>query len=243
MTMESLREIYKAKEAAHGLEPLVNPTQWANVGSAIFVQGSGVRIKTIDGREFIDASSCGFCDIVGYGNQEVAEAAKAQMVKLMDSISFGGSAAIPKIELSSKLAELTPGVERFFFENSGSDAVEATMKAARWYWRQKGRDKYKIISRERGYHGATFGAMSATHVDDINNRDFEPMVPGFLYIPCPYCYRCPLGKDYPSCDIACAIVLEETIQKEGADTVAAFIAEPIIGGAGFIVPPRNTGQK
>lgn len=237
MVNNNNKEIYRSQEITYGLEPMVVPSEWTKSGSAIFVEGSGARIRTIDGKEYIDASACGMCDVVGYGNQEVAEAGKAQMVKLMHCLSFGGSATVPKIELAQKLAERTPGIKRFFFENSGSDAVEATIKAARWYWRQKGRDKYKIICRDRSYHGATFGAMAATRLPDMNNRDFEPLVPGFIEIPCPYCYQCPLEQSYPICDIACAQALEDKIKKEGEDTIAAFIAESLIGAGGFIVPP------
>ena len=233
------RSIDKYKEwmCAHEFQGQVDPTGWAKVGGLINVEASGIMVKDIDGNESIDMTSCGLCDAVGYGNKEVAEAAKAQMIKLNNTLGFGGVTNIPRIELGRKLAELSPGISRFIFENSGSDAVETAIKTARWYWRQQGKDKYKIIFRDPEYHGATYGTMSATSVADINNEDFGPFVPGFVKFPCAYCYRCPWGKSYPGCDIDCAQALEETIEKEREDTVAAFIAEPVIGGAGFIVPP------
>lgn len=230
-------EKYKEWMSAHEFQGQVDPTGWAKAGGLIDVEASGIRIKDIDGNEYIDMTSCGLCDAVGYGNEEVAEAAKAQMIKLNNAMGFGGVTNIPRIELVRKLAELSPGISRFIFENSGSDAVETAIKTARWYWRQQGKDKYKIIFRDREYHGATYGTMSATSVIDINNEDFGPFVPGFVKFPCAYCYRCPWGKSYPDCDIDCAQALEETIEKEGEDTVAAFIAEPVLGGSGFIVPP------
>ncbi len=221
---------------------MVVPDQWAESGSIIYVEGSGIRIRDIDGKEYLDGSSSGLCNVVGYGNKEVAEAASAQMVKLANTVSFGGVSSMPRIELSRKLAEVTPGLRRFIFENSGSDAVECTFKIARWYWRQKGRDKYKIICRDRSYHGATYAAMTATHAG-LDNSDFAPFAPGFISIPTPYCYRCSLDESYPSCEIACAQALERTIEREGEDTVAAFIAEPVVGSEGFIPPPPEYWSK
>ena len=243
MLDKSSVEKYKEWMCAHEFQGQVDPTGWAKVGGLINVEASGIMVKDIDGNESIDMSSCGLCDAVGYGNKEVAEAAKAQMIKLNNTLGFGGVTNIPRIELGRKLAELSPGISRFIFENSGSDAVETAIKTARWYWRQQGKDKYKIISRDREYHGATYGTMSATSVIDINNEDFGPFVPGFVKFPCTYCYRCPWGKSYPGCDIDCAQALEETIEKEGEGTVAAFIAEPAIGGGGFIMPPPEYWPK
>lgn len=237
MVDKELAKKYKEWMLKHEFQGQVDPMGWSKVGGLIYVEASGLRLKDIDGNEYLDMTSCGLCDAVGYGNEEVAEAAKAQMLKLNNTLGFGGVTNIPRIELGRKLAELSPGISRFIFENSGSDAVETAIKLARWYWRQQGKDKYKIIYRDREYHGATYAGMSATGVIDINNEDFGPLVPGFVKFPCPYCYRCPWDKSYPGCKLECAQALEETIEKEGEDTVAAFIAEPIIGGAGFILPP------
>ncbi len=242
MAKVSGRDTYKAQELAHGLEAVVVPDQWVESGSTIYVEGSGIRVRDIDGKEYLDASSCGLCNVVGYGNKEVAEAASAQMMKLSNTVSFGGVSSIPRIKLAHRLAEVTPGLRRFIFENSGSDAVECTFKIARWYWRQKGRDKYKIICRDRSYHGATYAAMAATHAG-LDNSDFAPFAPGFISIPTPSCYRCSLHRSYPSCEIACAQALEQTIEREGEDTVAAFIGEPAVGSEGFIPPPPEYWPK
>ena len=131
MSKVSLSSPYKDLELAHGVEAVIVPDQWVESGSIIYVEGSGIKVRGIDGKEYLDASSCGLCNVVGYGNWEVADAAWDQMIKLNNSRSFGGIANLPKIKLASKFAEVTPGLQRFIFENSGSDAVESTFKIAR----------------------------------------------------------------------------------------------------------------
>jgi adenosylmethionine-8-amino-7-oxononanoate aminotransferase len=126
------------------------------------------------------------------------------------------------------------------FSNSGSEANEVAFKIARQYHAQTG-DKasgwrYKIISRYRGYHGNTMGALSATAQAERRSK-FEPLVPGFLHVPPPYCYRCPFGKTYGSCNIECATSIENTVLHEGPQSVAAIIVEPVISGGGVIMPP------
>ncbi|UCG82444.1 MAG: aspartate aminotransferase family protein, partial [Dehalococcoidia bacterium] len=242
MAKVSLSSTYREQELAHVVEAVVVPDQWAESASIIYTEGSGIKVRDIYGREYLDASSCGLTNVVGYGNREVADAAWDQMMKLHNSRSFGGVATIPKIRLASKFAEVTPGLQRFIFENSGSDAVESTFKIARFYWRQKGLDKYKIIYRDRSYHGSTLATMSACN-PGLDNSDFAPFAPGFVSIPTPYCYRCPLDESYPSCEIACAQALEQAIETEGEDTVAAFIGEGVVGSEGFIPPPPEYWPK
>ena len=125
-----------------------------------------------------------------------------------------------------------------YFCNSGSEANETAIKIARQYGRQTypSENRYKIISRYRGYHGFTFGALSATG-QARRRKAFEPLVPGFPHAHPPYCYRCPIGLDASTCGVACADDIERIIQGEGPETVIAIIAEPIIGGGGAIVSP------
>ena len=242
MAKVSLSNTYREQELAHVVEAVVVPDQWAESASIIYTEGSGIKVRDIHGQEYLDATSCGLCNVVGYGNREVADAAWDQMMKLNNSRSFGGVANIPKIRLASKFAEVTPGLQRFIFENSGSDAVESTFKIVRFYWRQKGLDKYKIIHRDRSYHGSTLATMSACN-PGLDNSDFGPFAPGFVSIPTPYCYRCPFDKSYPGCEIACAQAPEQAIEAEGEDTVAAFIGEPAVGSEGFIPPPPEYWPK
>ena len=146
---------------------------------------------------------------------------------------------MPATQLATRLAQILPGdLQHIFYCNSGSEANETAFKIARQYGRQKypGQNRYKIIARYQGYHGFTFGAMSAT--GQVGRRvKFEPLVPGFLHVDPPYCFRCPLKLEYPGCGIACVEEIEQVIQKEGPETVAAVVVEPIIGGGGVIIPP------
>jgi len=236
-------KVYKREDMAHLLHGFVDQREFAESGSAIIVEANGVRIKDIDGKEYIEARSGSMSVNIGYGRVELAEVAKSQMSKMPFYVSFGGGANVQEIELARKLSELTPsGLQRFMFTNSGSDAVETALKIARFYWRAKGQNKYKIISLDRSYHGATYGAMSVGGAPAYS-KNFEPLVPGFIHIVSPYCYRCPLGRSYPGCDIDCAHSLERTIESEGEDTVAAFMSEPMVGVAGYVLPPPEYWPK
>lgn len=234
----NLRESYRQEDMAHVLHGATVPSEFAKSANTIFAEGYGVRLVDIDGREYIDAMSSGFCACLGYGNQELAETAKLQMNKLHCSMSFLNRASLPEIDLARKLVKITPpGIERFVFANSGSDANETAIKIVRWYWREKGLDKYKIISVENSYHGATYGAVSASTFPGLTrHKSLEPFLPGFVQVASPYCYRCPFGKSYPGCNIDCAQALEEVIEKEGQDTVGAFLSEPVGSSPGTIVP-------
>jgi len=243
MTKSSVSKKYKQEDIAHLLHGFIDQREFAESGSMIIVEASGVNVKDIDGNEYIEARSGSMSVNIGYGRLELAEVAKLQMSRMPFYVSFGGGANVQEIDLACKLAGLTPpGLERFMFTNSGSDAVETALKIARYYWRAKGKNKYKIISLDRSYHGATYGAISLT-ANPVYFKNFEPLVPGFFHIACPYCYRCPYGKSYPGCEIDCAQALEKTIEEEGEDTVAAFLSEPMTAVAGYVLPPPEYWKK
>lgn len=239
------RERYVQEDMAHMLHGATVPSSFAGSGNTIFAQGRGVRLADIHGREYIDAMSSGFCACLGYGNQEISETARLQMEKLHCCMSFLNRASLPEIDLAARLSEITPpGIERFVFTNSGSDANETAIKIARWYWREKGLDKYKILSVQNSYHGATYGAVSASTFPGLTrHKHFEPFLPGFVPIESPYCYRCPFGRSYPGCDIDCALALEEAIEREGEDTVGAFLAEPVGSSPGTLAPVKEYWPK
>jgi adenosylmethionine-8-amino-7-oxononanoate aminotransferase len=146
------------------------------------------------------------------------------------------------IELAAKLVEISGGhYQHVYLGANGSEAVETAIKIARQYQRQSrfrtDQGRYKIISLKHSYHGYSYGAMSAATNEDFEKK-FGPLVPGFIQIEPGFCYRCPYGEhDYPQCNLACAQALEAAILREGAQTVAAFILEPILGEAGVIEPP------
>ncbi len=211
----------------------------------VAVDGDGATIVDSLGREFIDGHAALWLANAGFGRTEIVEAATEQMHKLSWFPSFGGMSNEVAIALAKRLVQLTEpeGMARAFFSSGGSEAVETALKMARQYWRLSGHGgKFKVISRRKSYHGVTFGALSATGVT-ANRRLFEPLVPGFRHIEPPYCYRCPYGLEHPECALACAEELERTIAFEGADTVAAFIGEPVMGAGGVIIPPEGYWQR
>jgi taurine-pyruvate aminotransferase len=208
-----------------------------NQDPMVVVEGQGCVFKDIKGREFLDAVSGGvWCVNLGYGRDSIADAVYRQMKEMPYYAMSAGN--IPAILLAEKLTSLLPELEKVFFSNSGSEANEASFKIIRQYFRLKypNRDKYKIVYRQRDYHGTTIAALSATGQPE-RKMGYEPMVPGFLGIPAAYCYRCEFGKSYPGCDLECARTFEKLVLAEGPDSVGAIILEPITAGGGIIIPP------
>lgn len=203
------------------------------------VRGEGCCLWDSEGRHYLDAMAGLFCVNVGYGRQKIVEAVAEQMSQLAYyplTQTHG-----PGAKLAGRLAELLPeGLNRTFFVNSGSEAVETALKMARQYGRlaHPGQNRYKIIARHRGYHGFTFGAMSATG-QILRKQAFEPLVPGFLHVPPPDHYRCGFCRNEAACTLGCADEIERVIRMEGPETVAAVIAEPVIGGGGIFPAPEG----
>ena len=244
MAKLKLSGTYKQEDINHVIHGSAIPSEFEKGGSKLFAEGHGARLIGIDGKEYVDGMCAGYVALVGYGNQELVEAARLQLSKLHHFPDFGGRSNLPEIQLANKLSEITPpGLQHFIFTNSGSDANESAFKTARWYWGIAGQHKYKFIYLDKGYHGATYGALSACGTAIYTSKHFAPFVPGFVAIPCPYCYRCPFDKTYPNCDIDCAQALEEKIKQEGADTIAGFIGEPALSSGGSLVPPKEYWPK
>ncbi|MEM9219431.1 MAG: aminotransferase [Cyanobacteria bacterium P01_F01_bin.150] len=204
-------------------------------------KGVGCHVTDKDGVEYFDGVSGLWCVNVGYGRQELAEVAYEQMVDLA-YFPLTTMSHEPGIRLAHKLLELLGYEGKVFFSTSGSEANETAFKIARQYHAQTAPTgagpRYKIISRYRGYHGHTMGALSATAQAERKLK-YEPLVPGFLHVSPPYYYR--FGDEQPE-DVYnrfCLRELEQTIRYEGAESVAAVIVEPIISGGGVIVPPEG----
>jgi adenosylmethionine-8-amino-7-oxononanoate aminotransferase len=177
---------------------------------------------------------------VGHGRRELADAAHRQMCELAYHSSYAGMTNRPALALADLLSTLTyPSINTFFFTSGGAEATESSIKTARFYWKVRGKpDKTKVISRLRGYHGTTLAAMSATGLSAYWPM-FEPRVPGFIHIDAPDPYRFPHADTSVSLGVAAANKLEEAILREGPDSVAAFLAEPVQGAGGVIVPPPD----
>lgn len=202
----------------------------------IIAEGKGYLLKDVKGNEFVDGLSGGVWVVnVGHGRESIANAVSEQMKKL--PYYAGSMATPPYIMLAAKLASLLPELPKVYLSNSGSEANEKSFKMVRQYFSAKfpGKKKYKIIYRNRDYHGTTLAALASSGQQE-RKTDFGPLPEGFTEIPHALCYRCPFGKSYPGCSIDCARALEQVIQQEGEDTVAAVIVEPITAGGGIIPP-------
>ena len=208
----------------------------------VWVKGEGALLTDASGSQYLDGLAGLWNVIAGHGRTELAEAARDQMIALGFVSGYAGSSNPRAIELGERLAAITyPSINRFFFTSGGAEANETAIKIARSYWKLRGKPaKTKVISRELGYHGVTLAAMSATGISAYWPR-FEPRVPGFLHIPSPYPYRyrAPLARAERSRGLVrcrAANELEQAILREGPDTVAMFLAEPVQGVGGVIVP-------
>jgi adenosylmethionine-8-amino-7-oxononanoate aminotransferase len=225
-----------ARDLAHLIHPLHSPS--LHKSAHVWVRGEGARLYDADGKEYIDGLSGLWNVNVGHGRKELAQAAYDQMATLGYCSGYTGSSNLAAIELAERLSSWTyPSINRFFFTSGGGESSDSSFKTARYYWRLKGKpQKTKVISRQWGYHGVTLAAMSATGISSYWPM-FEPRVPGFVHIPSPYPYRYPSPAGV-SQGIAAANELEKAIEKEGADTVAMFLAEPV-QGAGGVIPPQD----
>ena len=229
---ESLRTMDKE----HVWHPLMNHSGMEENPLDVVVKARGSTIQDASGKEYIDAMAGLWCVNIGYGRDEVARAAYEQMLEL----AYYPLTQVnpPAAKLGQKLASLLPdGVERVWFVNSGSEAVDTAIKIARAYGRLNGGRRYKIIARHQGYHGATIGGASLTG-QTLRRAMFEPLLPGVIHVSAPYFYRSNADTE-EELAARCADELDEVIRYEDPETVAAFIAEPVIGGGGVIPPPAD----
>ena len=226
------------RDRAHLLHPLHHPSAYAN--ARVWVSGDGAMLTDSTGREYIDGLSGLWNVNVGHGRKELADAARAQMGTLAFTSAYAGGTNDRAIELADKLSTLMyPSINTFFFTSGGAEASETSFKTARFYWKAAGKPgKFKVISRMRAYHGVTLAAMSATGLPAFWPM-FEPRTPGFLHVDAPDPYRFAHTEPSVSLGVAAANKLEDAILAEDPDTVAAFIAEPVQGAGGVIVPPDD----
>ncbi len=239
--MSELKEAYERYYWA----PFTQMGDLAEKEPLVVVSGDGATVTTDEDETYIDVHGALWLANVGYGRLEIVDAVYNQMKRLSWFPSFDGMANDAALQLALRLVGMTDkeNMGRVFFSSGGSEANETAIKMTRQYWKLKGKSsKYKIISRHRAYHGVSMGALSATGIAD-NRKPFEPLVPGFRHIEAPYCYRCPHETSPESCDLNCARDLERTLKFEDADTVAAFIGEPVMGAGGMLVPPDGYWQE
>jgi 4-aminobutyrate aminotransferase len=199
----------------------------------VVAKASGSKIVGEDGKVYTDLYAGISVVNAGHCNPEIAEAAKAQIDKLVHCASYVYYA--PTVaDFAEKLAEVTPGrLQKTFFGNGGAEANETGMRMAKQFTK-----KHEVIALQGSFHGRSLATLSITG-NKGRKRGGGPYISGVAFHPAPYCYRCPFNMSYPSCDMFCAKYLERTIQFDTSDNVAAFVAETVMGEGGIIVPPKE----
>jgi L-2,4-diaminobutyrate transaminase len=227
------------------LHPATSIADHLRTGPRIMAEGAGLTLTDTTGRKYLDAVAGLWCVAIGYGRTEVAEAMAAQSRRLAFYHTFTSMSNEPQIHLADRLLTLAPGrMSKVFFGTSGSEANDTQVKLVWYYNNLRGRPrKKKIIARREGFHGTTVAAASLTGIEAFH-RAFDLPLPQILHTSPAYHYRHAAPgqseEDYAS---ALATELEQLIEREGPDTVAAFIAEPVMGAGGVVPPPRSYFEK
>jgi 4-aminobutyrate--pyruvate transaminase len=234
-----------ARDIAYCVHPQTNLARHRDVGPLTITHGEGIHVVSDDGRRFIDTNSGLWCSSLGYANERLARAAYEQMRTLGAYHTFRHSTNEAVVLLSEKLVAMAPKpMAKVLLQCSGSEANDTAIKLAWYYHAAKGNPgKYKIIGRERGYHGTSCATTSLSGKRDMH-ADFHLPLPGFLHAQFPHYYReHEEGETEEEFATRMAEALEALILAEGPDTVAAFFAEPVMGAGGAVVPPRTYFAK
>ena len=228
-------------QVASHWHPMAVPKLAEQAAPLVFERAEGVHVYDTSGKRYLDTQGGLWCVNVGHGRREVIEAINGQLEKLPYYTTFGDTSNEPVIELAQRLRRLLEpeAMQRVFFSSGGSDANETALKLARQYWKLAGEaQRTKFISLKQGYHGVHFGGTSIggqTHLRSM----YEPVLPHCFQVDTPWLYRNPYTDNPAQLGEICAELLEREIVHHGAHTVAAFIAEPVQGAGGVIVPPEN----
>ncbi len=231
----AIREAVVRQDLQHVLHPIVQHKA-LEARQIVVTGGEGSTVYDADGTAYLDAMAGLWCVNIGYGRTELATVAAEQLRELA---YFPHTAMnVPAAALAEKLDGLAGGGYHTYFVNSGSEANEAGFKIARQYMKHEHPQHYrfKTVSRYFSYHGTTLATLDAGGMGERKAK-FEPFSGDFVHVAHPYCYRCPLGLDYPSCGMACVKNMETAILGEGPETIAEIIVEPIMSGVGVAVPP------
>jgi 4-aminobutyrate---pyruvate transaminase len=234
-----------ALDLKHVFHPNTNLAALHRGRPLVLVRGAGVRVWDNHGREYVEAMAGLWCATLGYGDEELARTAYEQIKKLSFSHLFTGKSHEPGVRLAEKLVGLAPfAASRVFFGNSGSDANDTQIKLVWYYNNAIARPrKKKIIARQKGYHGATLGSACLTGLPSFHKL-FDVPLPQFLHTEAPYYYRgAEVGETEEQYATRLAASLEALIEREGPETIAAFIAEPLMGVGGVLLPPRTYFPK
>ncbi|MGF1630707.1 MAG: aspartate aminotransferase family protein [Kiloniellaceae bacterium] len=234
-----------SRDIAYHLHPYTNARKNEDEGSLILDRGDGCYVIDDEGNRYLEAMAGLWCAGLGFSEKRLVDAATKQMAKLPYYHSFAQKTATPVVDLAEKVVQLTPPqLTKVFFANSGSEANDTAVKMVWYYNNALGRpQKKKIISRVKGYHGVTIAAASLTGLP-YAQVDFDVPIANIIHTNAPYYYRfAEAGESEKDFVDRLARELDELIVKEGPDTVAAFIGEPLQGAGGVIVPPEGYWQK
>lgn len=236
---------FAARDVETVLHPATNLATHRTTGPMMLERAEGIHVYDSSGKEYIEGLAGLWCTALGYGNNELVEAAAEQMRKLSFTHLFGGRSHEPAVQLAEKIKEIAPcPTSKVFFTSSGSEANDSQVKLQWYYNNAIGKPKKKkIISRFHAYHGVTIAAGSLTGIP-IFHSDFDLPIAGVLHTEKPHFYR--YGKEGETEEEFASRLagkLEALIEREGPDTIAAFIAEPIMGAGGVIVPPKTYFEK
>jgi len=228
----------QALDAAHHIHPFTDRAAMNAKGARVITRASGVNLWDSEGEKLLDGMAGLWCVNLGYGRSELAEAAARQMLQLPYYNTFFQTTHPPAVMLAKRLAELAPGdLNHVFFAGSGSEANDTNVRMVRHYWASLGQpDKKTIIARKNGYHGSTMAAASLGGMSAMHAQGGLP-IPDITHIDQPYWYGEGGDRSLAEFGLARAQALETEIERIGADKVAAFIAEPVQGAGGVIIPP------
>jgi 4-aminobutyrate---pyruvate transaminase len=234
-----------SRDIATLLHPYTNLKAHKSKGPLIITSGRGVNIYDDQGREYIEGLAGLWCVSLGFSEPRLVEAARQQMEVLPYYHTFSSKSHGPAIDLAERILDLLPeSMSKVFFNNSGSEANDTAIKMVWYYNNALGRPhKKKIVSRIKAYHGVTIASASLTGLPN-NHRDFDLPLSGIVHTSCPHHYRF-ARPDESEEDFASRLAdeLDALIEDEGPDTVAAFIAEPVMGAGGVLVPPQTYFNK
>jgi putrescine aminotransferase len=235
-------DFYNENNAQYFWHPMAHPAEMRRNPPKVIQKAEGVHVTDVNGHKVLDAVGGLWNVNLGFSNQKIKDAISAQLNEMPYYSSFRGTSNATAVELSCILRDWfePDGLVRAFFSSGGSDAVETALRLARQYHRIRGElDRTKFISLKQGYHGTHFGGASINGNAKFR-RNYEPMLPGCFHIAAPWTYRNPFNESDPA-KLAelCAGLLEAEIMFQSADTVAAFIMEPVLG-AGGVIPPHES---
>ncbi len=230
----------KARELLKRDERYISPS-YSRYYPLVVDSGKDCVVKDIDGNQYIDLNAGIACLNVGHTHPRIVSAVKSQCDRFLhySNTDFYYEQVI---RLAERLAEISPGSfdKKTYFGNSGTEAVEAALKLAKWHTR-----KQLFIAFTGAFHGRTVGSLSFTASKPTQRRHFFPLMPGVTHVPYGYCYRCPFKMTYPECNYWCVEYIDEFVLQKYAppEDVAAFVYEPIQGEGGYVVPPPDYFQK